>query len=217
MQPIQDRFTDSDQLHRENRLRACNRAVADLHEEAISSLMGEEEYDAVRLWKEALQLINITASPSTEAPWSGPDSLTEKVNAGSAPNAFTQEGSRIDSQLMHPLSAPPSGSRCLQDFPTTIFRLADLVVTDNSYSARAMNDVLATIVVYHIAVSLHRIAILRNLECLLSQSLKLYELACMALNRCELSLSAVDAQALTYNILENILTIFSSPETAPSA
>jgi hypothetical protein len=214
MQFIQDQFADNE----ENRMRACNRAVADLHEQAVSSLMGEGEYDALRLWKEALQLINNTASPAADAPWLGSDLLTEKEISGdvSEDSASAQENLRFGGHFML-VSAPTRESRCVKPLPTTIFRFSGLDLEDSSFPAKAMNQNLATITVYHIAVVLHRIAILRDLEHLLNQSLQFYELAYMALARCEPWMSAVDAQALSRNILENILTVFSSSETAPSA
>jgi hypothetical protein len=181
--------------------------------------MGDGEYDALRLWKEALQLINNTASPAADAPWLGSDLLTQKENSGgvSEDSASAQENLRFGGHFILLVSAPTRESRCLKPLPTTIFRFSGLDLEDRSLPAKAMNQNLATITVYHIAVVLHRIAILRDLEHLLNQSLQFYELAYMALARCEPWLSVVDAQALSRNILENILTVFSSSETAPSA
>jgi hypothetical protein len=215
----QDQISSDSRLNHENRLKVCNRTVADLHQRALSRLIEEDERGAVLLWKQALQHINSTANACHHFIRPKPSCAAESTNAC----ASFQQGSIVDQEntntavgFIHAATfhlSPVSED----DFPSKIFTINKSIATGDEFPARQVNGSLAVIVVYHVAASLHRVGIQRGVQDLLSQSLTFYELASTALGHVESIFSAREMGILSMNITNNTLHLYRLLETAPVA
>jgi hypothetical protein len=215
----QDQSSSDSRLKNENRLKVCNRAVADLHQKAMSRLMEDDERGAILLWKQALQHINSTANACHHFIRPESSCATESTNT----SASLQQGSIVDQEntntpvgFIHAVAfhlSPVSED----DLPSNIFMINKSIATGDEFPARQVNGSLAVIVVYHVAASLHRLGIQRGAQDLLSQSLIFYELASTALGHVESIFSAREMEILSMNITNNTLHLYRLLETAPVA
>jgi hypothetical protein len=144
--------------------RVCNRAVVALHKRAIEHLIRADEYVAIHLWKQALKCINGTASPEEALESPSPKSMvSSSKEIVSTP--FIQEHIDWFSRLV---AIPPACLSLADILPSKVFLLNETSILDDSVCPRVVRDGLAAIVLYHIAVSLHRAGILKGYQYLVN-------------------------------------------------
>jgi hypothetical protein len=191
-------------------MRACNRAVVALHKRAIEHLIRGDEYGAIRLWKQALKCINGTSSPEESLESQSPKSMvSSSKEIVSTP--FIQEHVDRFSRLV---AIPPACLSLAEILPSKVFLLNETSLLDDSVCPRVVRDGLAAIVLYHIAVSLHRAGILKGYQYLVNKSLSFYEHSHAVVLHVGLP---EEMNTLSTCISENVVKVFALSETASLA
>jgi hypothetical protein len=215
-----NRFADQDPHNDEEaRWHQNNQAVADLHERAMVHLLGGDEQAALQLWRDALrsidnftqELLPVAGSMATEATTAGITSVSDTDGERGAAVADTQQPATDFLQEMTALSLHSQGDTVL---PRTFFVLRQSLAGEESLSASQASDILAVIVMYHIALSLHRAGIRSGFQYLLDESRNFYELAHSAISHDELLLSSADIEILSRSILDSIDALTAMSATA---
>jgi hypothetical protein len=208
-------------IDEETRWHQNNQAVVDLHEQAIVHLLGDDEYVALRMWRDALRSIEsftqgffpdggslVTGATMTEAA-SLSDNHGERVAVADTPLPATD--------FLQEMTTPTIDSQSDTVLPRTFFSLRRSLAGEETLSASQASDILAVIVIYHIALSLHRVGIRSGFQHLLDESRSFYELAYSAVSHAELLLSVTDMEILSRSILDNISALNTMSKTASLA
>jgi hypothetical protein len=198
----------------EDQMRRCNQVVAALHQRAIEHLVCGEDLQAVRIWKEALRCINT-------APRSGCDSRRTGKAAMAEDSCVTGDSSlpelsHLNSSFFQEMALPRPDTRSEKVLPCKIFALSPQAFMELTSPPQSLNDRLAALVLYHIALSFHRAGILSGFQHLLNQSLEFYEMANSILVHVDAP-STADREILSINVSDNIVTLYGLSGTAPPA
>jgi hypothetical protein len=199
-----------------NRRLFHHRVAADLHQQALERLIAGDNWGAVRIWKRTLTCLSSASNPCES------DAGTTILNDSEAASyAFCQddpseEPPGFSTGYFETLTLPlPTG--CPEPtLPQTVFSLNEAVMEDGVLAVDWMNDALAVLVFYHIAVSIHRAGVSCEFQFQLNQSLEFYELAHKILTHTE-SLWCTRMGNLVTIITEQIVSLYRLSGTAPSA
>jgi hypothetical protein len=215
-------FADQDPHNdEETRWHQNNQAVADLHERAIERLLGNDEYVAVRMWRDALSVDNFTQGlfPNANPLVAGATvTETESISNHHAERGVAVADTPLPAiDLLQEMTVPTLDSQGETVLPRAYFSLRRSLAGEDTLSASQASDILAAIIIYHIALSLHRVGIRSGIQHLLDESLTFYELAYSTISHAELHLSATDMEIFSRNILDNIGALNAMSKTASSA
>jgi hypothetical protein len=194
----------------------CNREVTGFHQQAIAHLMAENEFEALRLWKDALKSINRATNRANDdsAAMSGSADVGGCDCEGTA--VPYEDFGAVPSFISTIVVRSPNSNPKIA-LPNRVFLLETSLIFQDIFPAKRVNEALSAVVMYHIAVSLHRGGLLSGFQCLLQQSMDFYGLAHSILSRIKPDFSPAGLEEIYTNVLYNIRELSNSLETAPTA
>jgi hypothetical protein len=140
--------------------------------------MRQDEIESIRIWREALRSIN---SVDGDGNYSEPNRVAVLIPDQTASSVHHEtpllNNRTLPDTFIQRVELPTSPRRTETVLPKIIFSLANLDEVANEVDPGFLKDSLALLLLYHIAMALHRAGILLANQRLLNQAVILYELA----------------------------------------